>query len=163
MVAAYLGCAFSFAHFINDQGGPEVMAAYRERFRPSPHLAAPLGSIGIFVLVAETEAEADRLAKSRDLSRLRLDQGYLGPVPSIEEAEAYPYSREERLRIAFNRRRMVIGAPEQAKARLMELAEQYGVEELVVVTICYDFAARIRSYELLAEAFGLQARTAGAA
>jgi luciferase family oxidoreductase group 1 len=163
MVAAYLGCAFSFAHFINDQGGPEVMAAYRERFRPSPHLAAPLGSIGIFVLVAETEAEADRLAKSRDLSRLRLDQGYLGPVPSIEEAEAYPYSREERLRIAFNRRRMVIGAPEQAKARLMELAEQYGVEELVVVTICHDFAARLRSYELLAEAFGLQARTAGAA
>jgi len=163
MVAAYLGCAFSFAHFINDQGGPEVMAAYRERFRPSPHLAAPLGSIGIFVLVAETEAEADRLARSRDLSRLRLDQGYLGPVPSIEEAEAYPYSREERLRIAFNRRRMVIGAPEQAKARLLELAEEYQVEELVVVTICYDFAARLRSYELLAEAFGLQARTAGAA
>jgi alkanesulfonate monooxygenase SsuD/methylene tetrahydromethanopterin reductase-like flavin-dependent oxidoreductase (luciferase family) len=89
---------------------------------------------------------------------LRLDQGHLGPVPSIEEAEAYPYSREERLRIAFNRRRMVIGAPEQAKARLLELAEQYGVEELVIVTICYDFAARLRSYELLAQVFGLAAR-----
>jgi luciferase family oxidoreductase group 1 len=158
LVAAYLGCAFSFAHFINDQGGPEVMAAYRERFRPSPHLPAPLGSIGVFALVADTEAEAERHARSRDLSRLRLDQGHLGPVPSIEEAEAYPYSREERLRIASNRRRMVIGAPEQAKARLLELAEQYGVEELVIVTICYDFAARLRSYELLAQVFGLAAR-----
>ena len=84
-MAAYLGCAFSFAHFITDQGGVEVMAAYRDRFRPSAHLAAPLGSIGLFVLCADTEAEAQRLTQSRDLWRLRLDQGYLGAVPSIVE------------------------------------------------------------------------------
>jgi luciferase family oxidoreductase group 1 len=156
LVAAYLGCAFSFAHFITDQGGVEVMAAYRERFQPSPQLASPLGSIGVFVLCADTEAEAERLAQSRDLWRLRLDQGYLGPVPSIAEAEADEYSREERLRIAMNRRRMVIGAPEQVRARLIELAERYGVEELVVVTICHEFAPRLRSYELLAQAFELK-------
>ena len=158
LVAAYLGCAFSFAHFITDQGGVEVMAAYRDRFRPSPRLAAPLGSIGVFVLCADTDEEAQRLAQSRDLWRLRLDQGHLGPVPSIAEAEAHEYSREERLRIAVNRRRMVIGAPEQVKARLVELAERYGVEEIVVVTICHEFAPRVRSYELLAQAFGLEAR-----
>ncbi len=135
------------------------MAAYRERFRPSAHLSAPLGSIGVFVLCADTDAEAQRLAQSRDLWRLRLDQGYLGPVPSIAEAEAHEYSREERLRIAMNRRRMVIGAPEQAKARLLELAEQYGVGELVVVTICHEFAPRLRSYELLAQVFELTPRT----
>jgi len=155
LVAAYLGCAFSFAHFITDQGGVEVMAAYRDRFRPSARLATPLGSIGVFVLCADTEAEAQRLAQSRDLWRLRLDQGYLGPVPSTAEAEAYSYSREERLRIAMNRRRMVIGAPGQVKARMLELAERYGVGEIVVVTICHDFAPRLRSYELLAQAFGL--------
>jgi luciferase family oxidoreductase group 1 len=159
LVAAYLGCAFSFAHFINDQGGVRVMTAYRERFRPSAHLSAPLGSIGVFVLCADTDAEAQRLAQSRDLWRLRLDQGYLGPVPSVAEAEAHEYSREERLRIAMNRRRMVIGAPEQAKARLLELAEQYGVGELVVVTICHEFAPRLRSYELLAQVFELTPRT----
>jgi len=158
LVAAYLGCAFSFAHFITDQGGLEVMAAYRDRFRPSARLTAPLGSIGVFVLCADTEAEALRLAQSRDLWRLRLDQGYLGPVPSIAEAEAYPYSREERLRIAMNRRRMVIGAPEQAKERLLELARRYGVEEIVAVTICHDFAPRLRSYKLLAQAFELTPR-----
>jgi luciferase family oxidoreductase group 1 len=158
LVAAYLGCAFSFAHFITDQGGVEVMAAYRDRFRASTHLAAPLGSIGLFVLCADTEAEAMRLAQSRDLWRLRLDQGYLGPVPSIAEAEAHPYGREERLRIAMNRRRMVIGTPEQARQRILDLAEHYGVDEIVVVTICHDFAPRLRSYELLAQVFELTPR-----
>jgi luciferase family oxidoreductase group 1 len=159
MLAAYLGCGFSFAHFINDQGGAQVMESYRRQFRPSPGLAAPLGNIGVFALVADTEAEAQRLATSRDLWRLRLDQGYLGPIPTVAEAEAHPYTREEQLRVAVNRRRMVIGAPEQAKAQLLELAAQYGVEELVVVSICYDFAARLKSYELLAQVFGLAPRS----
>jgi alkanesulfonate monooxygenase SsuD/methylene tetrahydromethanopterin reductase-like flavin-dependent oxidoreductase (luciferase family) len=134
------------------------MAAYRDQFRPSARLAAPLAIIGLFVLCADTEAEAQRVAQSRDLWRLRLDQGYLGPVPSIAEAEAHPYSREERLRIAVNRRRMVIGAPEQVKARMLELAQRYGIDEIVAVTICHDFAPRLRSYELLAQAFELARR-----
>lgn len=158
MVAAYLGTAFSFAHFISGEGGPSVMEMYRREFRPSPRLASPLGSIGVFVLCAETQEQAERLARSRDLWRLRLDQGHLGPVPSIEEAEAHPYSREERLRIAVNRRRMAIGSPTVVRQRLTELAASFGVEEVVVVSICYDFAARLRSYELLAQAFELRAR-----
>jgi len=79
--AAYFGCAFSFAHFINDEGGPEIMDAYRQRFRPSERLAKPQGSIGVFVVCADTEAEARRLAASRDLWRLRQRQGILAPFP----------------------------------------------------------------------------------
>ena len=157
-IAAYFGCPFSFAHFITDVGGPEIMAAYRQHFRPSRWAAAPQGSIGVFVLCAETQAEAERLAKSRDLSRLRLEKGMLGPFPSVEEAEAYPYTAEDRMRIAYNRRRQVVGDPRQVKERLLELGALYDVDEFVVVTICYEFAARLRSYELLAEAFGLQRR-----
>ena len=156
--AAHFGCAFSFAHFITDQGGPEVMEAYRRFFRPSPWLAAPHGSIGVFVLCADSEAEAERLALSRDLWRLRFERGELGPVPPIEEAAAYPYSREDRLRLAFHRRRQVVGTPEQVREKLLTLGMRYGVGEFVVVSICYDFAARLRSYELLAEAFGLAKR-----
>lgn len=159
--AAHFGCAFSFAHFINDRGGPEVMAAYRETFRPSPGLAQPVGSIGVFVLCAETDEEAQRLAASRDLWRLRLDLGEISPIPRVEEALAYPYSEAERRRVAFNRRRQVIGDPPTVKARLLELAELYGVDELVIVSICYDFSARVRSYELIAEAFGLKPRKTG--
>ncbi len=160
-IAAYFGTAFSFAHFITDEGGPQIMQAYRDNFRPSRWRAAPEGSIGVFVLCAETEEEADRLARSRDLSRLRLEQGHLGPTPSVEEALARPYTAQERARIAYNRRRLVIGTPLQAKERLLALGAEYGVDEFVVVTICYEFAARRRSYELLAEAFGLQPRSGG--
>ncbi len=157
-LAALLGCPFSYAHFINDQGGVAAMAAYRENFRAAPWLAQPKGSIGVFVLCAETEAEAQRLALSRDLWRLQLDRGHIGPIPTIEEAEAYPYTREERLRIAFNRRRQVVGTPAQVREQLLALGAAYGVDEFVIVSICYDFAARLRSYELLAQAFGLPVR-----
>jgi len=156
--AAYFGCAFSFAHFINDEGGTAIMAAYREHFRAARHLAAPRGSIGVFVLCAESEAEAWRLAASRDLWRLRLDRGILGPIPTVEEALAYAYSDAEMARVAYHRRRQVVGDAEQVKARLLELAAAYAVDELVIVSICHDFAARRRSYELLAEAFELPRR-----
>ncbi len=154
-IAAYFGTAFSFAQFITDEGGPQIMQAYRAHFRPSRWRTAPEGSIGVFVLCAETEEAANRLALSRDLSRLRLEQGRLGPVPTVAEAEAYAYTADDRARIAFNRRRQVVGTPAQAKARLLELGAAYGVDEFVVVSICHDFAARLRSYELLADAFGL--------
>jgi len=160
-IAAYFGCPFSFAHFITDVGGPEVMEAYRRHFRPSRWAAAPRGSIGVFVLCAETQAEAERIALARDLSRLRLEKGMLGPVPSIEEAQAYPYTAEDRMRIAHNRRRQVVGDPQHVKAQLLELGALYDVDEFVVVSICFDFAARLRSYELLADAFGIQRRSAG--
>jgi luciferase family oxidoreductase group 1 len=156
--AAHFGCAFSFAHFITDRGGPEVMAAYRHHFRPSPWLSAPLGSIGVSVLCAESEAEARRLALSRELWRLQLERGGLGPIPSIAEAEAYPYSQQERLRLAVMRRRQVVGAPEAVKEQILALSAAYGVSEVVAVTICHDPAARRRSYDLLAAVFGLPPR-----
>ncbi|MBI1775276.1 MAG: LLM class flavin-dependent oxidoreductase [Proteobacteria bacterium] len=154
--AAHFGAAFSFAHFITEHGGIQVMQAYRKFFRPSPWLRQPTGSIGVFVLVAESDAAAERLATSRDLWRLRLDRGILGPIPSVEEAEAYPYAEEDRRRIAHHRRRQIVGSPERVKQGLEALASDYGVEEVVVVSICFDHQARLRSYELLAEAFQLE-------
>ena len=156
-IAGYFGCPYSFAHFITDQGGIQAMAAYRDQFRPSPRLAAPEGSIGVFVLCAETEEEARHHAASRDLWRLRLERGELGPYPPPEEALAYDYSAEEMVRIEENRRRQVVGDPAQCREGLEAHAEAYGVEEVVVVTIAHDFGARVRSYELLAQAFGMSA------
>src|SRR5579862_1652434 len=158
LYAAYFGCAFSFAHFITERMGPEIVAAYRREFRPSIWYQQPEASIGVAVMCAESEAEADRLAKSRDLSRLRMEQGVFGPVPSVEEAEAYDYSHQERLRIAFNRQRQVIGTPAQCMKKLLAYGASYGVDEFVIVTITHDPAARLRSYELLAREFALLAR-----
>ncbi|HYU14394.1 MAG TPA: LLM class flavin-dependent oxidoreductase [Stellaceae bacterium] len=137
--AAYFGCAFSFAQFITDEAGPEIMEAYRQRFQPSERLAAPQASIGVFVICAESEAEARRLAASRDLWRLRQRQGILAPFPPPEDALAYPYTAAELRTVEYHRRRQVIGEPDQVKAQLLALAESYGVDEIVVLTICHDF------------------------
>jgi len=154
--AAHFGTAFSFAHFINDEGGPEVVRAYREHFRPSPWLDAPRASVAAFAVCADTEAEAERLARSRDLFLVRLRTGRPGPYPSVEEALAHPYTPLELAIVRHTRRRTITGAPERARERLLALADEYGVDELVVVTITHSPKARLRSYELLAEAFGLE-------
>lgn len=153
--AAHFGLAFSFAHFISPIGGPEVVEGYRQHFRPSAVLTEPRTSIGVSVLCADTEAEADRLAASWDLQRLRRDRGERGPVPSLEEALAYPYTPPDRAIIAHNRQRLIVGGPDSVRSRLLALTRAYGTQEIVVLTICHDFGARVHSYELLAEAFAL--------
>jgi luciferase family oxidoreductase group 1 len=154
-LAAHLGTAFSFANFINDEGGAEITRAYAQYFRPSPALSAPRASAAVFVVCADTEAEASRLAQSRDLFILRLRSGRPGRYPSVEEAEAYPYTPRERMMVEYNRRRTIAGTPEQVRVRLLALAADYGVDELIIVTITHDPKARLRSYELLAQAFEL--------
>jgi luciferase family oxidoreductase group 1 len=161
LFAAYFGCPFSFAHFITDEGGLQIMEGYRRQFRASPRLAAPQGSIGVFVVCAESEEEARYLAASRDLTRLRQRRGIRAPFPPPEEALAYPYTAAELREVEYHRRRQVVGTPEQVKSRLLTLAESYGIDEVVVVTICHDFAARKHSYTLLADAFGLALPNAG--
>ncbi|NKC31952.1 LLM class flavin-dependent oxidoreductase [Falsiroseomonas selenitidurans] len=156
-LAAYFGLPYCFAHFITDGRGSEgAMALYREGFRPHPgvagRLARPQGALAVFALTAGTEAEAFRLFQSRALSRLWRDQGVFAPLPSVEEAEAYPYTAEEAARVARMRARALVGAPEQVATRLAALAEAHGVEEIAVLSPCHDAAARQESYRLLAAA-----------
>jgi luciferase family oxidoreductase group 1 len=154
--AAEQGLAFSFAHFINSDGGPEVTRVYRERFCPSPELATPMASAAVWAVCANTDEEARRLARCRELSLLRLYTGRYGPFPSIEEAEQFPYTPRDLAIVEHTRARTVAGTPEAVREQLEAMARAYSVEELVIVTITHDFKARVRSYELLADAFGLR-------
>ncbi len=156
MLAAHFGLAFSFAHFINADGGAEITRAYARTFRPAEARATPRASAAVFVVCADTEAEAERLARSRDLFIVRLYTGRAGRYPSVEEAEAHPYTAQERAIVEHARRRRIVGTPAQVRARMVALAAEYGVDELVVVTITHDANARLRSYELLAQAFALE-------
>jgi alkanesulfonate monooxygenase SsuD/methylene tetrahydromethanopterin reductase-like flavin-dependent oxidoreductase (luciferase family) len=111
------------------------------------------------VLCDDSVAEAQRLSSSFALSRLRMERGERGPVPSVDEALGYPYTALERAHVASILEGVVIGDPEVVKQRLEQMAAAHEVEELVVVTICHDPATRRRSYELLAEAFDLPPRS----
>jgi luciferase family oxidoreductase group 1 len=153
--AAHFGTAFAFAQFINSRGGAEITRAYASRFRPSANRAAPQASVAVFALCADTEAEARRLAQSRDLFVVRLYTGRSGPYPSVEEAEAHPYTERELAIVHHARQRTIAGAPEQVRDRLLALGADYGVDEFVIVAITHEFKARLRSYQLLAEVFSL--------
>jgi luciferase family oxidoreductase group 1 len=153
--ASYFGLAFTFAHFIAPQGGEQVVKAYYNNFKPSEFNPSPKGSISVFVNCAETEKEARQLAKSRDLVLLRRAKGERGAYPSVEEADAYDYTEQDMLVIEHNRSQSIYGNPQQCKKILTKMAQSFGVEELVILTICHDPLARVRSYELLAEAFNL--------
>lgn len=154
-IAAGLGTAFSFAHFINPDGGAQITRAYARQFRSSPTLAAARASAAIFVVCADTDAEARRLARSRELFLLWLYTGRAGRYPTVEEAENHPYTPRETALVEALRARSVVGTPAQVREQLVAMASDYGVGELVIVTITHDPKARLRSYELLAEAFSL--------
>ena len=130
----------------------------KRAFRPSAWLEAPRASAAVFVVCADTEAEAHRLAKSRDLFIVGLYTGRHRPYPSAEEAEAYPYTPRELAIVEHARRRTIAGTPADVRARLLAFAGEHDVDELVIVTITHDPKARRRSYELLAEAFELDRR-----
>ncbi|ARS37607.1 LLM class flavin-dependent oxidoreductase [Pontibacter actiniarum] len=162
LFAAHFGFAFSFAHFINPVGGPKMVQAYKDHFESSAFLQEPAANVGVFVLCADTAEKAQELQSTMDLLMLRIEKGISAGVPPYEDVQKQQYSEAEQQRISFNRQRVVSGTKEQVKQQLEALAAQYGVEELVVVTITHSFEDRLRSYELLAEAFELEEQSVAA-
>jgi luciferase family oxidoreductase group 1 len=154
-LAAQLGLRFAFAHFISADGGDAVMQAYRNQYRPSGQEPEPHTLLCVFLICAETAADAERLTGSVNLRRLNMDYGVNKPVPNHEEAARYPYTEADLRRIAYHRRRVVAGTPDSVRDKLLELAERYGADELMAITITGDYGSRMHSYELLARAFGL--------
>jgi luciferase family oxidoreductase group 1 len=152
--AAGLGLRFCWAHFINPEGGEQHTRTYREAFEPSPSLPEPRVMVALSATVAETDEEAEELSWSRWAWRLRSRQGAAG-IPSPAEARAIDYTEPELDYIAFARHRSIYGSPGHVRDRIEEIAAQYGADEVMVVTITYDFEARKASYQLLAKEFGL--------
>jgi luciferase family oxidoreductase group 1 len=156
--AAEFGLPFSHAYFISPEGSEDAVAAYRERFKPSAACPRPRVSLGVAALAAASEEEARDLARSRNLWVVRLLTGRPIPFPPPGEARDYPFGDEERALLRSVERRSIVGTARTVRDGLMRLAERHGAEELVVVTITYDYASRLKSYELLAEAFALTPR-----
>ena len=154
-LAARMGLPYSVAYFINPRAGDDILRTYRREFQPSAVAQKPYASLGVFVLCAETEAEARRLERSRGLWLLGVYSGIDNPVPSVEVAENYPYNEQEQSLLRKFIRSAAIGSPVQVKEQLLAIVERFDADELVVVTVAHDFAARCRSYELLAEVWGL--------
>ncbi len=152
--AAELGLPYAFADFINPKGA-ELAALYRERFAEHEHAGRRARTaVAVWVICADTDEQAQRLAASGRMTFTLLRRGELIAVPPPEEALEF-LAADESSTAPRAERRAVVGSAATAAARLSEVVESYGAEEAIVVCITYDHGARRRSYELLAEALEL--------
>ena len=153
--AGRLGLPYAFGDFINPDGH-EMTHLYRESFVASQRLSAPRVAVCVSAICAESEEEAARLAASVRMSMSKQRGGASIPVQPPEVALHY-LSEQQEQEASGPRRRAVLGCPAAVREELQEVAALYGADEVIVVTITYSHEARRRSYELIAEAFGLVA------
>ncbi len=149
-LAGLLGLPFAFAHHFSGENTLAALDLYRQSFRPGV-LPAPYALVSASVLVADTDAEARRLALPGVLSFVRLRQGRPGVLPTQEEAEAHDWSPQER---AFAEHRLdsaVLGSPDTVLAGTQALVAATGADEVMVTTTAHDPQDRLRSYQLLAQ------------
>ena len=150
-LAAMLGLPFSFAsHFAPDQLD-EALAIYRSRFKPSEVLARPYAMPGLSVVIADTDAEAARLATSLQQQFVNLQRGTPGPLePPVDSMEGR-MSPLERARMEHMLACAIVGSPATVRRGLESFLRRTGADELIVTAQIYDHAARLRSFELLAD------------
>jgi luciferase family oxidoreductase group 1 len=156
-MAGSAGMGYSFASHFSPTPAAPAFAAYREHFTPSAQFPKPHAILGVAVVCAENDQQAQHLALTMDLARLRINRGEFLPLPSPEEALAYPYTEAEREAVRHYRDMTIVGAPDQVRALIEEKAQESGADEVMVVSNLHGHAERLRSYELLAEAFALRA------
>src|SRR5215207_3324615 len=149
--AGEMGLGYAFASHFSPTDPAPAMHAYRESFEPSEGFERPSAILAVSVICAETDELARILASSMELAWVRMRSGKPGPLPSPEEAMAYPYTPADRHLANAYRYMQVVGNPRTVRARLEELAEHTAAEEVMVTTNIYDHAERLRSYERLAE------------
>ncbi|KWT58144.1 alkanal monooxygenase [Streptomyces albus subsp. albus] len=154
-LAGRLGLPFAFAHHFSAANTLPALDLYRESFRPSAVLDAPYALIGVGALAAEDEKEARRQVLTGALSMIRLRTGRPGLIPSPEETEAYTFSEMERDFVDNWLSNVVYGTPDAVRTGLDALAKRTGADELMITANAHGGDARLRSYELIADAYGL--------
>jgi luciferase family oxidoreductase group 1 len=162
-----LGFPYVYAHFLGPDHTAEAARVYRESFVPHQAGDSPRFILGIGVYCADTEAEAHALFASHRLFRHRMAKGVMAPVPSPQQAidelgrdvalMSDPGAADPEEHSAWVRN--AVGSPEQVRKRIAELVDMTGAGEVILVNSIHDHKARLRCYELLAEAFELTPRT----
>ena len=152
--AAYLGLPFAFAHHFSPANTVPALHLYRDRFQPSSSLGEPHAMVAVAVVCADTDERAAWLHGSSRLSVLRLRSGAPGPLPTPEEAAAYPYTPDEQVRVRAFTADHVVGGPDAVRRGLDELLAVTQADELMVTTNVHDHRERLRSFELVAQLAG---------
>lgn len=157
--AAEFGLPYAFAHFFSGESSRAAIETYHHRFTPSRYRSEPEAMVAVGVICAPTQEEADYLASSVRLLQWRIRQGDRSPVASPEAAQRELSLLGNPTTESGEWPRYFVGTPAKVKTNLEQMAAAFGINEIVVNTIIWDHATRLRSYELLAEEFNLKAST----
>ena len=158
--AGSMGFGYGFARHFSPAPPAPPINAYRGAFKPSEQFPAPHVILGVAVICAPTDEEADYLATSSDVVWVRRHRGDMRLFPSPEEASKYAFRPEDAPLIEANRQRQFIGSPARIVSLLHQIAVDTSADELMVTTMVYGKAERQRSYELLADEWGRRRRVA---
>jgi luciferase family oxidoreductase group 1 len=150
-LAGGLGLPFSFAHHFSPDNTLPALMLYREHFRPSRWLDEPYAMVAVNVVCAETDERARWLAAPAVLNWLRMRTGRPQPLATPQEAADHPYTAAEREFVRQRGQGQAWGSPETVGRRLAGLLADTGADELMLTTLVYDVADRVRSFELVAE------------
>jgi len=152
-MAGESGMGYGFASHFSPAPAAPAMRAYREHFRPSPEFPEPHAILCVSVICADSQDEAEFLAGTVDLMRLRIGRGEFLPLPSPEEARAYPYTEAELAAVRNFRQMNLVGTAQTVHRQIMEKARETSASEVMVTSNIYGHRARLHSFELLADAF----------
>ena len=154
-VAALFGLPYCYAWFFSDgAGGERAIDLYKRSYRPSARHPEPRSGLCVWALAAETMDKAQYQFTSRALSRIQRDKGLLGPLLAPDEAAKVELAPYEQAKFDQFRKDSFVGTGPEVAARITELKERVGVDEMAVVTWTHDEEVRRQSYKLLAEAYG---------
>jgi luciferase family oxidoreductase group 1 len=160
-LAGELGLPFAFAHHFMAQNTLPALDIYRRSFQASNDLTKPYAMVAVQVIAADTDEEAHRLALPGALSFLQLRQNNPIPLPTVEEAAAYPWTPQERAFAAQRHVGQAVGSVETVRRQLSDLLAASRADELMVTTMVPDTAARLRSMDHLRGLFSADALPMG--
>ncbi len=153
-LAARIGRPYAFASHFAPADLLQALEIYRAEFRPSSALAEPRVMVGVPVVAAESDIEAERLATSMYLRTLGILRGQrAGLQPPVESMEGL-WTRGEQLAVAERMALMVVGGPQRVREGLQQIVDATQADELILVSETWDRAARLRSFGIIAELAG---------
>jgi luciferase family oxidoreductase group 1 len=151
-LAAMLGLPFAFASHFAPDALAQALSLYRSGFKPSKQLDRPYAMVGCNVIAAETDAEAWRLFTSQQQAYTRMLRNARGKLPPpIDDIETF-WTTPEKVQASRMLRCAFVGAKDTVRTRLAAFIGETQADEVIVGAMIYDHGARVRSYEILAEA-----------
>lgn len=151
VLAAKNGLAYAFGQFMSEENGAKIIQQYIDSFEPKKSGQLPQVLLTVSAICAETTEKAEEIAMSSLVWQLQTERGKGQRIPSIEEAQKYELTDQEKEKLNIMKQNMIIGNPQEVGKALHQLQTKYKTDEMMILTITHSPKDRVNSYRLIAE------------